>query len=188
MIHTLHRLSACLIGLFIVVHLLNHLLALGGIDAHIAFMESFRRLYRQPGVEIALLFCVLFQVCSGVFFIKRRWGQRQGFFERLQAVSGGYLAFFLLNHVGAVLFGRASDLDTNFYFAAAGIHVSPFQYFFVPYYFLAVLAIFCHVACAFHWLTRERLALHIRNRLGYLIICAGAGLSLTIVTSLSGGF
>jgi hypothetical protein len=43
-------------------------------------------------------------------------GQRQNFFDRLQAVSGGYLAFFLLNYVGAVLFARpVLDLDTNFF-------------------------------------------------------------------------
>ena len=187
MIHKLHSLSACLIGSFIVVHLFNHFLAIGSIDSHIVFMESLRRLYRLPVVEVLLLSSALFQVCSGIYFIKARWGQRQGFFERLQAASGGYLAFFLLNHVGAVLFGRAVfNLDTNFYFAAAGMHISPFQYFFVPYYFFAVVAIFGHLACAFHWLTRERLALTLRNRLGYTIIALGVSLSLLIVLTFAG--
>jgi succinate dehydrogenase/fumarate reductase cytochrome b subunit len=189
MLHTLHRVSACLIGAFIAIHLFNHLLALGGIDAHISFMESFRRIYRISVVEVLLLGCVLFQICSGIFFIKSRWGKRQGFYEKLQAISGGYLAFFLLNHVGAVLFSRTFfDLDTNFYFAAAGIHVTPFYYFFVPYYFLAVLAIFGHVACAFYWLSRKHLALQTRSRVGYAIISVGALTSLLIVLALSGVF
>lgn len=188
MLHKLHRLSACLIGAFIVVHLFNHLLAIGGIDAHIAFMGSFRRLYRLPLIEALLLVSVLFQLSSGLYFIKARWGQRQNFFDRLQAVSGAYLAFFLLNHVGAVLFARSVlDLDTNFFFAAAGIHVTPFQYFFIPYYFFAVVAIFAHLACAFYWLTREQLPLTVRNRVGYSIIILGALLSLLIVLVMSGG-
>lgn len=69
----------------------------------------------------------------------------------LQAWSGGYLGLFLLVHVGAVLWGRSHGLDTNFYFAAAGLHVSPWQWFFAPYYFLAVLAFWGHVGCAVYW-------------------------------------
>lgn len=187
MLHSLHRLSACLIGAFIAVHLFNHLLALSSIDAHIAFMESSRRFYQQPAVEVLLLASVLFQISSGIYFIRARWGQRRGFYERLQAISGGYLAFFLLNHVAAVLFGRfAFSLDTNFYFAAAGMHVPPWQYFFMPYYFFAVVAVFAHLACAFHWLTRNRLAQETRNRFGYAFIAFGALFALLIVLALAG--
>ncbi|WP_394234525.1 hypothetical protein [Pseudomonas anguilliseptica] len=189
MIHTLHRLSACLIGSFITIHLLNHLLALGSIDAHISFMKSFRQLYRIPVIEALLLSGILFQVGSGLQLIKNRWGERRGFYARLQAISGGYLAFFLINHIAAVLFGRTLlGLDTNFYFAAAGLHISPFQLFFVPYYYLAVLAIFAHVACALHWLSRERFTLEKRNRLGFLIIAIGALLSLLITLAMAGVF
>lgn len=188
MLHKLHRLSACVIGAFVLMHLFNHLLAIEGIDRHIAFMESFRHLYRQPAIETLLLSCVLYQICSGIYFIKARWGQRQGLLEKLQAISGGYLAFFLINHVGAVIFGRSAlDLDTNFYFAAAGLHISPFQYFFIPYYFLAVVAIFTHLACAFHWLTREHLETRVRNRFGYAISSLGALLSFLILLAFSGG-
>ncbi len=188
MLLTFHRISACLISGFIVVHLCNHLFAMGGIDTHIAVMEVLRQLYRQPLVEVILLGCVVFQIGSGLLFIKRRWGQRKWFFERLQAISGGYLAFFLVNHVGAVIFGRAQlNLDTNFYFAAAGIHVDPFQFYFVPYYFLAVVAVFCHLACAGHWLLQGRLSLQERNRAGYLVIFVGVVASFLIMLAFSGG-
>ncbi|MCK0155456.1 hypothetical protein MWU49_17200 [Alcanivorax sp. S6407] len=187
MLHKLHRLSACVLASFILVHLLNHLFAIQGVDAHIGFMESFRSIYRQTLVEALLLGCVLFQVGSGLVFLRRRWGQRSGFFDRLQALSGAYLAFFFLNHVGAVLFGRlVLGLDTNVYYAAAGMHVNPFQYFFVPYYFLAVVAVFGHVACALHWLLREKLALPNRNLLGYGMLLAGAVAGLLIVLALAG--
>ena len=71
------------------LHLCNQLLAIGGVDAHIAFMEMFRRLYRVLAIEVLPLGSVLFQIGSGIYFIKARWGQRQGVFARLQAISGG---------------------------------------------------------------------------------------------------
>lgn len=159
MLHKLHRFSACILGAYIALHLFNHLVAIRSIDDHIKVMEALRSIYRVGVLEALLLGCCAFQIVSGLRFLHARRGQRHGFYERLQALSGAYLAFFLLVHISAVLFGRIQlGLDTNFYYAAAGMHVAPFQLFFVPYYFLAVCAIFAHLACAFHWLMRERLA------------------------------
>lgn len=189
MLHTLHRSSAVIIALFALLHIANHAFAVGGVDAHVRFMELLRQGYRLPLVEVLLIGCVLFQVCSGLFFVVRRFGQRHGFFDRLQALSGCYLGFFLLVHVSAVLFGRAVlGLDTNFFYAAAGMHVFPYSLFFVPYYFLAVAAIFAHLACAAHWLLRERLGVAERDRLGYLMCVAGVVLSAVIITAFAGGF
>jgi hypothetical protein len=140
-------------------------------------------------MEVLLLVSVLLQIGTGVYFVKSRWGQRHGFYERLQALSGAYLAFFLLNHTGAILFGRIQlNLDTNFYFGAAGFHVAPFQYFFAPYYFLAVLAIFGHLACAAHWLTRNSMSVSRRNQLGGMVILSGALLAFFIIFTFAGGF
>ncbi|MEO4045845.1 hypothetical protein AAFN46_01985 [Pseudomonas sp. CAU 1711] len=187
MLHRLHRISACIIGAYVAVHIFNHLLALQSVEAHIQFMESFRHIYRNPLIEVLLLSCVIFQIGSGVYFIRQRWGQRRGFFERAQALSGGYLAFFLLIHVGAVLFGRAElKLDTNFHYAAAGIHAPPFNYYFVPYYFLAVAAIFSHIACAIHWLTREKLSETVRNYFGYTALIVGISVSAAIMSAFAG--
>ena len=188
-LHKLHRASASIIGAYVAVHIFNHLLALRSVETHIQFMESFRHVYRNPFIEVILLACVTFQVGSGIYFIKNRWGQRYGFFDRVQALSGGYLAFFLLAHVGAVLFGRAAlKLDTNFYYAAAGMHVSPFQYYFVPYYFLAVVAIFGHIACAVHWLTRDNLNRTTRSYFGYTILAVGVLVSTLIAAAFAGAF
>lgn len=116
-------------------------------------------------------------------------GQRHGFFDRVQAFSGGYLAYFLAVHVGAVLFGRTVlNLDTNFYYAAVGMHVSPFQYYFVPYYFLAVVAIFGHIACAIHWLTRDNLNQATRSYVGYTVLVMGVVTATLIVAAFAGVF
>jgi hypothetical protein len=184
----LHGLSALPIAAYALVHIANHLVGLGGIESHIAFMRAARLVYRFPVVEAVLLLAIAFQICSGLTLVVRGWRERRGFLPWLQAGSGAYLAFFFLAHVGAVIFGRTVlHLDTNFYYAAAGFYVPPFQFFFAPYYFLAVLALFTHSGCALYW------QLHARSRAARVLAVAipsGVGLvvSLLIVSSLAGVF
>jgi hypothetical protein len=53
--------------------------------------------------------------------------------------------FFLLVHVSAVLWGRlVLQVDTDMHFAAAGLRAWPAIAFFVPYYFLSVVAVCLH--------------------------------------------
>jgi succinate dehydrogenase/fumarate reductase cytochrome b subunit len=182
----LHRTSAFVILAFATMHIANHLASLNSVATHIAFMDFARTVYRHWAIESLLLFCVLFQVLSGLWLVVRGWKQRQGLLPWLQAGSGGYLAFFLLVHVSAVLFGRTVlHLDTNFYYAAAGLHVSPSQFFFAPYYFLAVLALFTHLGCAAYWqLQAARPA--VRTFVVGAAVMVGAILALLIVLSLAG--
>ena len=182
----LHALSSILVAAFVSVHIANHLAGLAGVAAHIAFMEAARSVYRPRLIEWALLSSVAFQVVSGLTLFFRGWKLRRGFVSRLQAISGAFLAFFLIVHVGSVLFGRvALDLDTNFYFAAAGLHVAPFQVFFAPYYFLAVVALFTHAACAVYGRSQSH------PRMARILIVAipsaiGVLVSLLVVLSLAG--
>lgn len=179
-----HRMSAMFIAVFALVHLANHLASLWSIAAHIAFMDAVRTVVRQPIVETVLLACVTSQAATGLWMLIHRWRQRRGKVAWLQALSGAYLAFFLLVHVAAILFGRTVlRLDTNFYYAAAGFHVAPFQLFFAPYYFLAVLALFTHVGCAVHRRVRSPSA---RTLAIALPVGAGAITALLIVLSLAG--
>lgn len=184
----LHRFSALLLVAYALVHITNHLVGLAGVEAHIAFMQSFRSVYRIPVIEVALIGAVALQIYSGLTFVVRGGKQRQGSIPWLQAGSGAYLAFFFLNHIGAVLFGRFSlNLDTNFHFAAAGFYAPPFQFFFAPYYFLAVLALFTHLGCALYWHLQAKpqvarvLAVVLPAAVGFVV-------SLLIVLSLAGVF
>lgn len=187
-LRSLHAISASVVASFAAVHIANHVAALGGIAMHIGFMEAARSVYRIRLVESVLLACVLFQAISGLWLIARGWRQRQGRVAWLQAISGAYLAFFLLVHVSAVLFGRLSlGLDTNFYFAAAGFHVQPFQYFFAPYYLLGVLALFTHLGCAMYWRATSSARSSPFHFLGWPV-GIGALVSLLIVLLLAGGF
>ncbi len=185
----LHRSSAFAISAFALVHLLNHLMMLGGPEAHIGFMDVARRIYRQPIVEGLLLACVAFQIGSGVWMLMRGWRGRSGLVPWLQALSGAYLALFLLNHVAAVLVGRFSDgLDTNLHFAAAGFYVDPWPWFFAPYYFLAVLALLTHVGCAVYWNLPEATPQALRKRWVFGFVAAGAMMGAIFLAGMNGSF
>lgn len=182
-----HRASASLVATFAVVHLVNHLTAVSSVEAHMAFMEDARRIYRQTGVEAVLLLCVAAQVGSGLWLVVRGWRVRRGFVAWLQAASGSVLSLFLLVHVGSVLYGRvALGLDTNLYYAAAGLHVASVRGFFAPYYAAGVLALSVHLACAARHLLPVRGSS--RTLTVWAALVAGAALSALIVGALAGAF
>jgi succinate dehydrogenase/fumarate reductase cytochrome b subunit len=186
MLRTVHRGSAIFIAAFALAHLANHLAALSSIAAHLAVMETLRTVYRNGLIETMLLASVTVQVFTGLWLVLRGWKQREGRMAWLQAASGAYLAFFLLVHVGAVLFGRSVlDLDTNFYFAAAGFFVPPYHYFFAPYYFFAVMALFTHLGCAAYWQFEAR-SPAARSLAVALPAAVGGVIALLIVLSLAG--
>jgi len=195
---TLHRIAAAVVGTYGLVHLANHLVALRGIESHIAFMRAVRQVTRVPAVEAVLLAAVAIQAGSGLLLVLRRRRRRltqprqvprRPLFDRLQAMSGLYLAFFLLVHVVSVLAGRAVlRLDTNFYFAAAGLQVRPYPLFFVPYYGLAVAALFTHLACALRRRLPAGTPLATRDRAAWAAVVTGAVLAVLIVAGFSGVF
>ncbi len=181
----LHGALGLLIGTFLLAHLSNHLAAVGGVASHIAVMDALRPIYRHPLLETILLAAIATQLVLGLTFLWRARGKVHGAVSRAQLASGAYLVFFLLVHVSAVLGGRAMGLDTNFYFAAAGYQKLTTALFFVPYYFLAVVAIFIHLGCAAYWLTRDNrpaLAMGL-FRLGIVL---GLIISLAISACLAG--
>lgn len=180
----MHRASAIALASFLAAHLLGHLAGLAGAAAHQSVLETLRLVYRQPLVEGLLLGCVLFQVGSGLTLLWRGRGQRRGGVAWMQAISGGYLALFLLVHVTAVWVGRFQGVDTNLQFAAAGMHTPPWQWFFGPYYFLAVWALGTHVGCALYWNLSEPQSA--RALAGAMLV--GLLLAACLVALLAGGF
>ena len=95
----LHYFSAIIISIFVSFHLLNHILSILSLEAHIEMMEVFRKVYRNMWVETLLLLAVLVQIVSGgkLFLTKRKL--QLDAFQKLQLWSGLYLAVFLLIHI-----------------------------------------------------------------------------------------
>ncbi|HYG40791.1 MAG TPA: hypothetical protein VD908_19335 [Cytophagales bacterium] len=149
-IKKLHYFSGITLAVFITFHLINHLASLMGSATHIEWMELFRKVYRHPIIETLLTAAVVFQIATGVKLLSKKKERIKA--EKIQIYSGLYLSFFLLAHVSAVFAGRYLEhLDTNFYFAGVGLNYYPSVFFFIPYYFLAVSAIFLHIA-SLHYL------------------------------------
>ena len=150
-----HRVNASILVAFIVLHFGTHLAAWFGIGAHGVALEAARRLYRPLVVEAALITLFAAQVVLGFVLLARRvrsgrrnrvWGGGWGI---AQLLSGAYLAYFIVAHIGAALAARhLSGIDTNFYWPAGTLVLDPLRWGFAPYYALALIALGVHLAAA----------------------------------------
>ncbi len=147
-LRNLHRVIAMILAAFVAAHLGNHVLIFAGADWHIRGMDALRIVYRNPVVEPILIAGFAVQIVIGLRLLwQRGWPQR--FWPRLQVLSGGVLALFLIQHISATLLARAT-IDTNIYFAAAVVSRAPYVWYFAPYYTLGVAALFAHIAVLLH--------------------------------------
>ena len=189
MMKRVHYFSGLTISLFILLHLFNHLFSVFGAESHLALMDQLRILYRNPIIETLLLSAVLLQIISGLkLFLSKRKLAPSGY-AKLQLWTGLYLALFFLIHVGAVLTGRYFlALDTNFYFGVAGLNTFPLNLFFIPYYALAILSFFGHLA-AIHFQKKKTEIFGISvERQARLILIIGVIATVIIFYGLTGGF
>lgn len=185
----LHALSGLVLATFVAAHLFNHTFSLLGANAHLRLMDTLRVVYRHPVVETVLMGAVLAQVGSGLRLVWAGRHRRHTPFDRLQRWSGLYLATFFLIHLSAVWGGRlVLNLDTNFYFGVAGLNTFPVNLFFIPYYGLAVLSFFAHVACA-HRRRMHRAVLGLTPRQQAVgILTFGVFFTLVLFFGLTNGF
>ena len=143
----IHKVSGIIISIFVFIHLFNHVSSIFGSHIHIEIMHQLRIFYRNFFAETILLLAVLVQVNSGIKLFKCKIKNANSFFEKLQIWSGLYLALFFIIHLSAVFVGRVFlKLDTNFYFGVAGLNSFPTNLFFIPYYALAIISFFGHIA------------------------------------------
>ena len=185
----LHFISGLTITIFIGMHLLNHLASVVGPETHIELMDKFRIVYRNRVGETILLLAVVVQIISGLKLYFSKSKAVSNHFEKLQIYSGLYLAFFLLIHVGAVLTGRyVLSLNTNFYFGVAGLNTFPLNLFFFPYYGLAIVAFFGHIAgIHFQKMEKNIFGLSVDNQ-SIIIIIIGLILTAIVLYGLTNGF
>lgn len=185
----IHYISGLGITVFIVLHLFNHVCSLLGAEKHIEIMEILRLFYRNIGVELLLLAMLAIQIVSGVSLFRVNRKTAVSPFEKLHVWSGLYLAIFLLIHLTAIFVGRGLlHLDTNFYFGVAGLNSFPTNLFFVPYYALAILSFFGHIAAIHHKkMTREIAGISVENQ-SKAILLMGFLLTILIFYGLTNHF
>jgi len=186
MIKPLHYFSGVTIAIFVAIHLLNHLLILHSEEMHIAFMNGARKIYRNPVIETVLLLAVVIQVISGIGLVVSKWRTSSGVFDWLHIITGLYLALFLIIHLTAVIIGRYKlHLDTNLYYGAGVMNMSPQKFIFIPYYSLSIICFFVHVACVHRIKMQSFIPLVRAEKQSWGIMTLGLLLTVLIVSKMS---
>jgi hypothetical protein len=188
-IKKIHYISGLTIALFVGLHLFNHICSIFGGDKHIEIMNVLRHFYRNFFVETILLLAVLVQIISGLKLFRTNRKNAKTNFEKLHIWTGLYLAIFFVIHLGAVLGGRyLLHLDTNFYFGVAGLNSFPTNLFFIPYYGLAIISFFGHIASIHSKKMKKSILGLSPNKQAALILIFGLILTLTIFYGLTNHF
>jgi len=170
-------------AVFVFLHLINHALSIFGPEAHLAFMDWIRPLYRNIVGETLLVAAAVTQIISGVQLL---WLMRKrsvlGWFDRLRMLSGVVLGLFLIVHLTAVFsFRYGQGIDTNFHFVAPGYNVYPATLFFIPYYSLAVVAFFVHLSAVHYLKIQQYVAVQQARKQAQWGIVAGVLVAIIIL-------
>ena len=188
-IRKIHFISGLTILIFAGPHLFNHSYSIFGADKHIELMTTLRYFYRNILVETILLLAVAVQIYSGLKLFRMNRKSAKTSFEKLHIWTGLYLAIFFVFHVGAVFAGRLFlHLDTNFYFGVAGLNNFPTNLFFIPYYGLAIISFFGHIAAIHCKKMKQRILGLTPNGQSKFILAFGIGLTLMIFYGLTNQF
>lgn len=192
-----HRLTAYILIAFVVVHLINHLFLIAGRDTYNQVQEILNAVYRNPILEPILIIAISFQVISGLKLAieslrrkpKRPFWQRP-FWEKTQIISGLVFAFFIIEHLIALAGVRwfNPQLESDFYWPASVMDGAPFTYYFVPYYFLGVLAVMTHMGIGLRYVAIRKGKRQLGDMLAIGFIVLGAVFGILIVLSLLGVF
>lgn len=179
----IHRFTAIILGVFIVSHLIVHLFAIGGINTHLKALDSIQWIYRNPIGETLLVIAIAAQIVTGWKRLKAK-KKSPNKWAKAQVYSGLYLIMFLIIHTGAAIYTHSIfGLETDFYWAAGSMNISPIKYFFWPYYFLAITSVFVHFACALHFGWPQKF-----KALKNILPIIGAIVALTIILTFTGFF
>lgn len=182
----IHYFSGLTIAIFVGIHLLNHALILHSTEWHITFMNAVRKVYRHPIIETILLAAVGTQIVTGIYLANNKWGSVESIFDFLHIASGLYLSLFLIVHVSAVLMGRYKlGIDTNLYFGVGYMNVSPQRYFFIPYYALAIISFFVHLACIHKTRMSKYVALSVAQNQSIGIIAIGIIFTILVIAKMA---
>jgi succinate dehydrogenase/fumarate reductase cytochrome b subunit len=182
----IHYFSGLTIAIFVGIHLLNHALILHSTEWHITFMNAVRKVYRHPIIETILLAAVCTQIVTGIYLANNKWGSVESIFDFLHIASGLYLSLFLIVHVSAVLMGRYKlGIDTNLYFGVGYMNVSPQRYFFIPYYALAIISFFVHLACIHKTRMSKYVELSVAQNQSIGIIAIGIIFTILVIAKMA---
>ena len=189
-LRALHRLSAAILGIFILGHIVNQSLAFVSVESYAAMRSVMRVASHQSISYTVIVTAVALQIVTGAGMGLKHVGT--GVFSRnVQAVSGWYLAVFLLSHVfTGFLFSRPAAIAAVAPVASSltpqNLLVNATAVGSLPFYLLGVSAFLVHVGlyariAALAWLPESSV-----RRLSYAGACVGAMVVVTVGLSLCG--
>jgi succinate dehydrogenase/fumarate reductase cytochrome b subunit len=191
-----HKFNALIIIVFAVAHIGNHLFFVGGPKIYNQVQDALNAVYRFPGIEQILLLSITMQTGVGLVLVvrslrqkpRRKFWQRD-FWEKAQIISAVVFAVFIIEHLYALALVRwFTDLETSFYWPASVMSGPPFTYYFIPYYFLGVLALFTHIGIGLRYWAVDAGQQKLGDYIGIGAITLGAICSAVIVLALYGTF
>jgi hypothetical protein len=179
--------------IFLIAHLINHLLGLWSPALHGRVMQTLEVFYRASVVEQVLVLCMLLLIVTGVTLAWRHTAIHSDVYRRVQTLSGVYLAAFILSHLTAIfVFARwLLHVHTNdwSYISSApeGMLRSAWSIRLIPHYAMAVWAAVTHVGLGLRGvLLAHGVAEPRANFLAKGMSAVGAIVSITITCGLIG--
>jgi succinate dehydrogenase/fumarate reductase cytochrome b subunit len=182
-----HRLSAVILTLFVLAHVVNQALAFVSVPAYTAMRSVMRVASQQPVTYAVIVAAVAIQIVTGAAIGLKN--VRAGAVARnLQAVSGWCLAAFLLVHVFSGLLVRQPEVATT---AAAALNqfdllATPRAAAQLPFLLLGVAAFLFHVGVYARLAALAYLAEASVRRLSYAAAFVGTTVVVTVGLSLCG--
>jgi hypothetical protein len=142
--------AACIVVMFLSLHIPNHLFFIEGQTEYMVVMKLFRHVYREAVIQPIIVALLLFQVVSGSYLGTRRASAPLDRFQTFQLASGTFLAFYILGHMNSVfIYARTYlGIDTDWGFATgapAGLIKDAWNIRLVPHYGLAIFFVLAHL-------------------------------------------
>jgi hypothetical protein len=155
-----HGISASLILLlFVLPHIVNHVVGFWSGVAHIELMKTVRYFYRDDIVQPVLLALIGFQVLSGSGLLRRRLTIPNDFLGTLQTMCGAYIGVYFLAHMTAVFAARYAGTDTNWNWLTNNdttMLVSLSSLRLIAHYWVGPIAFITHLACGLRIVLLQR--------------------------------
>lgn len=147
MLKFLHRFGAVLILSFVLVHLTHHIVALAGADAHRAFSDLLRPIYRHQFIEPALLGFFALQATTGIglAMASARRLEARSLASWIELISAFYFLIFISVHLAAVFFTRLHLYgQTDYYWVTDLFAASPLQPVVIGFHVLGAISVAVH--------------------------------------------
>jgi succinate dehydrogenase/fumarate reductase cytochrome b subunit len=182
-----HRISALVLTLFVLAHVVNQALAFVSVPAYTAMRSVMRLASVQPASHALIVGAVLIQIVTGAALGMKH--VRGGAFARnLQAVSGWCLAAFLLTHVFGPLLTSAAQTTATVAAAANQFDLlaTPRSAAQLPFLLLGTASFLFHLGVYARLAALAYLAEASVRRLSYVGALAGATVVVAMGLALCG--